>query len=210
MIAVIFALFAYLLGSVNTAIIVCQLMRLPDPRTEGSKNPGATNVLRLAGRNAALLVLVADVLKGFIVVFLAGAFGPTGFGLAFVALAATLGHIFPLYYGFQGGKGVATALGGILGLSFPIGVVCFVVWGVTLFITRYSSLSSLIAVSIAPILLLFINVGYFIPTLAIAVIVAWRHLENIARLRAGTENKMDFGNPPPAAPTPPTEPKAQS
>ena len=196
---IIIAIFAYLLASVNTAIIVCQLLRLPDPRTSGSKNPGATNVLRLAGRNPALLVLVADVLKGFIVVFLAGVLGFRGFGLGFVALAATLGHIFPLYYGFQGGKGVATALGGILGLSFPIGVVCFVVWAVTLFITRYSSLSSLIAVSIAPILLLFIDYGYFIPALAIAVVVAWRHMENIARLRAGTENKMDFGNPPKAA-----------
>ena len=187
-----------LLASVNTAIIVCQLLRLPDPRTSGSKNPGATNVLRLAGRYPALLVLVADVLKGFIVVFLAGILGFRGIGLGFVALAATLGHVFPLYYGFQGGKGVATALGGILALSFPIGVVCFVVWAVTLFITRYSSLSSLIAVSIAPILLLFIDYGYFIPTLAIAVVVAWRHMENIARLRAGTENKMDFGNPPKA------------
>ncbi len=199
MLAIIFGIFAYLLGSVNTAIIVCQFLKLPDPRTGGSKNPGATNVLRVAGRNPAILVLVADVLKGFIAVFLAGMFGPSGFGLAFVALAATLGHVFPVFYGFHGGKGVATALGGFLGLSFPIGIVCLVIWALTLFVTRYASLSSLIAVSSAPILLLFANLGYFIPTLAIAGLVAWRHLENIARLRAGTENKMDFGNPPAAS-----------
>lgn len=199
MLALIYALIAYLLGSVNTAIIVCQIMKLPDPRSEGSKNPGATNVLRLAGRNPALIVLAADVIKGFIPVVIAGLIGLSGFSLGLVALAATLGHVFPAFYGFKGGKGVATALGGILGLSFPIGVVCGVVWGVTIYLTRYSSLSSLIAVSIAPILLLFIDPGYFIPTLAIAVLVAWRHLENIMRLRAGTENKMDFGNPPPAA-----------
>jgi glycerol-3-phosphate acyltransferase PlsY len=199
MLALIYALIAYLLGSVNTAIIVCQIMKLPDPRAEGSKNPGATNVLRLAGRNVALIVLAADVLKGFVPVFIAGLISLSGFSLGFVALAATLGHVFPAFYGFKGGKGVATALGGIVGLSFPIGVVCGVVWGVTIYLTRYSSLSSLIAVSIAPILLLFIDPGYFIPTLAIAVLVAWRHLENIMRLRAGTENKMEFGNSPPAA-----------
>jgi glycerol-3-phosphate acyltransferase PlsY len=196
MLALIFAALAYLLGSVNTAIIVCQLLKLPDPRTEGSNNPGATNVLRIAGRNMALVVLAADVLKGFLPVVIASVLGVQGFGLGIVALAATLGHVFPAFYGFQGGKGVATALGGILGLSLPIGVVCAVIWGVSVFITRYASLSSLIAVSVAPILFLLTNPGYFIPTLAIAGIVTWRHLENIARLRVGTENKMDLGNTP--------------
>lgn len=196
MLAIFFTALAYLLGSVNTAVIVCQLMKLPDPRTEGSKNPGATNVLRIGGRNAAFLVLGADILKGLIAVWIAAIFGLGGFALGFVALGATLGHIFPVFYGFQGGKGVATALGSILGLSFFIGIVCCIVWVVTVFITRYSSLSSLIAVSVAPILLLFVNAGYFLPVLLIAGVVAWRHLENIARLRLGTENKMDFGNPP--------------
>jgi acyl phosphate:glycerol-3-phosphate acyltransferase len=198
MFAIILAAVAYLLGSVNTAIIVCQALKLPDPRTEGSKNPGATNVLRIAGRNPALLVLAADVLKGFLPVLIAAIFGIKGMGLGLVALAATLGHIFPALYGFQGGKGVATALGGILGMSFPIGVVCGVTWGVTVFLTRYASLSSLIAVGIAPLLLLLINPGFFIPALAIALVVGWRHAENIERLRAGTENKMEFGNPPKA------------
>lgn len=196
MLAIFFTALAYLLGSVNTAVIVCQLMKLPDPRTEGSKNPGATNVLRIGGRNAAFLVLGADILKGLIAVWIAAIFGLGGFALGLVALGATLGHIFPVFYGFQGGKGVATALGSILGLSFFIGIVCCIVWVVTVFITRYSSLSSLIAVSVAPILLLFVNAGYFLPVLLIAGVVAWRHLENIARLRLGTENKMDFGNPP--------------
>jgi glycerol-3-phosphate acyltransferase PlsY len=201
MLAIIFAVFAYLLGSVNTAILVCQFLKLPDPRTGGSKNPGATNVLRMAGRNPAILVLVADMFKGFIVVLLAAIFGVSGFALALVALAAALGHIFPVFYGFQGGKGVATALGGILGLSFPVGIVCLVAWAVSLFITRYASLSSLIAVSMAPVLLLFVNLSYFIPVLVLAAIVAWRHMENIARLRVGTENKMSFGNPPKAPET---------
>lgn len=196
MLAILFVALAYLLGSVNTAILVCQVMKLPDPRTEGSNNPGATNVLRIAGKNAALVVLAADILKGFLVVLIAAIFGLKGLSLGFVALAATVGHIFPLLYGFHGGKGVATALGGILGLSLPIGLVCFVAWAVTIFITRYASLSSLIAVSMAPVLLLFMNPAYFIPALAIAGVVVWRHSENIVRLRAGTEHKMNFGNPP--------------
>lgn len=196
MIAAILTILAYLVGSFNTAIIICQLLHLPDPRAEGSKNPGATNVMRLAGRNTALIVLAADVFKGFIMVFLGGLLGLEGFGLGLVALGATVGHVFPIFFGFEGGKGVATALGAILGLSLPIGLICCAVWAGTLYVTRYSSLSSLIAVTLAPVLLLFIDVGYFIPAAAIAGLVAWRHLDNIKRLQAGTESKMVFGKPP--------------
>jgi len=190
---IIFSIIAYLIGSIGTAVLVCKFLGLPDPRTEGSKNPGATNVMRVGGKNAALIVLAADGLKGFFPVLLAKIFGVGGFGLGIVALAATLGHIFPLYYGFKGGKGVATAIGGILGLSFIVGIVCAVAWFVTAIITKYASLSSLISVGIAPILLLFLsNSAYFIPTLFIVGVVVWRHLENIERLRAGTESKLEF------------------
>lgn len=190
---IIFAAIAYLIGSIGTAVYVCKFMGLPDPRTEGSKNPGATNVLRVGGKNAALIVLAADGLKGFLPVLIAKIFGVGGFGLGLVALAATLGHIFPLYYGFKGGKGVATAIGGILGLSFIVGIVCGVAWFVTAMITKYASLSSLISVCIAPILLLFLsNSAYFIPTLIIAGVVIWRHLENIEKLKSGTESKLEF------------------
>ncbi|MDQ2994947.1 MAG: glycerol-3-phosphate 1-O-acyltransferase PlsY [Pseudomonadota bacterium] len=188
----IFTVIAYLLGSVNTAIIICQLMKLPDPRTEGSKNPGATNVMRVAGRNAAIIVLVMDILKGFIVVLVAKAFGITGFGLGLVAFGATLGHVFPAFYGFQGGKGVATAIGGILGLNIWVGVIAALVWIITAAITRLASLSSLVAIILANIFILFVNPGFFIPVLGITVLVTWRHRENITRIRAGTESQMDF------------------
>lgn len=190
--ALIFTVIAYLLGSVNTAIITCKLMNCPDPRTEGSKNPGATNVLRVAGRNAAILVLVADILKGFIAVLLAKIFGVTGVGLALVALGATLGHVFPIFYGFDGGKGVATALGSILGLNFFVGVIAGLVWIITAAITRLASLASLVAIILANVFILFVNPGYFIPVLGITALVTWRHMENIARIRAGTENQIDF------------------
>ena len=190
--AIIFTVIAYLLGSVNTAIITCKLLKCPDPRTEGSKNPGATNVLRVAGRNAAILVLVADILKGFIAVLLAKIFGVSGMGLALVALGATIGHVFPLFYGFDGGKGVATAIGGILGLNLFVGIVTGLIWIITAGVTRLASLASLVAIILANVFILFVNPSYFIPVLGITALVGWRHMQNIARIRAGTEPQMDF------------------
>lgn len=192
-IAIIFAALAYLLGSVCTAVLVCKFMGLPDPTTEGSKNPGATNVLRVGGKNAAIIVLVADGLKGFIPVIAAKIFGVYGFGLGLVVLAATLGHIFPLFYNFKGGKGAATAIGGTCGISFIVGVICAAAWFGVAFATRYASLASIIAVALAPLLLLFLsNSAYFIPMVFVAGVVIWRHMENIQRLKSGTESKLEF------------------
>lgn len=193
MIAIIFAALAYLLGSVCTAVLVCKLMGLPDPTTEGSKNPGATNVLRVAGKNAAIIVLVADGFKGFLPVFIAKIFGVEGFGLGIVVLGATLGHIFPLFYGFNGGKGVATAIGGTLGASFIVGIICAAAWFGIAFTTRLASLASLVAVGLSPILLLFLsNSAYFIPMVFVAGLIVWRHWDNIQRLKSGTESKLEF------------------
>jgi len=184
---------AYLLGSINSAIIVCKLMNLPDPRSQNSGNPGATNVLRVGGKQAAAIVLLGDVLKGFIPVLLASLFGLGGMAVALVALAAVIGHIFPLFFKFEGGKGVATMLGAILVLSFWLALLVFIVWvGVTA-ISRYVSLGSITAAIAAPVLTLFIsNAGYFFPLGAIALLIIWRHMENIKRLSKGTEDKLKF------------------
>lgn len=190
---IIFAGIAYLIGSISTAVLVCKFMGLPNPTTEGSKNPGATNVLRVGGKNAAIIVLAADAAKGFISVLIAKIFAVSGFGLGLVAAAAVVGHIFPLFSGFKGGKGVATALGGILGLSIIVGFISAIIWAGVAFITKYASLASLVALALAPVFMLFIsNSAYFIPVAVITALVAWRHMGNIERLRSGTESKLEF------------------
>lgn len=184
---------AYFLGSIPSAIIVSKLKNLPDPRDAGSGNPGATNMLRLGGRNAAIMVFVADLLKGFIPVVLGHMFGMHPMGLGFIALAAVLGHIFPAFANFQGGKGVATALGGLLGLSLSLGLLAIIVWVAVVMATRYVSLGSLVA-SVLSLFLstYFINIAVFIPLLVMVSLIIWRHMENIQRLQAGTENKVDW------------------
>jgi acyl phosphate:glycerol-3-phosphate acyltransferase len=188
---IIFAIIAYLLGSINSAVLVCHFMGLPDPRTKGSGNPGATNVLRIAGKQAALIVLIADGLKGFIPVIIAR-IGLSGFGLALIALIALLGHIFPIFFKFKGGKGVATAIGAVFGLSIPVGIVALITWIAILYFTRYSSLAALVTAVLLPIYVLFSNVGYFLPVLIMTIILIWRHWENVERLRNGTETKVAF------------------
>lgn len=189
----IFAIIAYLLGSVSSAVIVCKLMGLPDPRTEGSGNPGATNVLRIGGKQAALIVLLADGLKGFIPVILARMLGVSGFALALIALIALLGHIYPVFFKFKGGKGVATAIGGIFGLSFLVGILALITWGLVVYFTKYSSLAALVTAVLLPIyVLIFAHAAYFLPVLIMTAILVWRHWDNIERLRAGTETKVVF------------------
>jgi len=190
---IIFIAIAYALGSINTAILVCKAMNLGDPRTEGSQNPGATNVLRLAGKRAAMITLVADGAKGFIPVILARMLGVDGFMLGLVAIAAMLGHIYPAFFGFKGGKGVATGLGAILGLSFLVGLIAIAVWIVLAALTRYASLASLASFAVALVLSLFASVGYFVPVAIMTGLAVWRHWDNIQRLQSGNENKMDFG-----------------
>ncbi|MFT3742219.1 MAG: glycerol-3-phosphate 1-O-acyltransferase PlsY [Gammaproteobacteria bacterium] len=185
-----FIIIAYLIGSLSSAIIVSKLMHLPDPRTAGSGNAGATNVFRVSGRWPAVITLICDVLKGLLPVLLAYLAGLRGFNLALVALAATVGHIFPIYFKFKGGKGVATIFGGMMVLSFWVALIGVIIWGVVLVISRYVSLASLIAVAVGTILILFVHTSYFLPILAAALLIIWKHKDNIERLRAGTENKM--------------------
>ena len=183
----------YLIGAIPTGILLTRLVGGEDIRKAGSGNIGATNVYRVAGRKLGVITLVGDALKGVLPLLLAiYAFNFSGFALALVGLAAFLGHCYPVYLGFKGGKGVATALGVFLVLS-PQAILCaFVVFACVLWRWRYISLASVSAAAAAPFLVLIFagSFGFFIVTLIIAGIVIWRHRENIERLLAGTENKF--------------------
>jgi glycerol-3-phosphate acyltransferase PlsY len=192
---IIFIVIAYLIGSLSSAILISKMMHLPDPRLEGSGNAGATNVLRISGRLPAALTLLGDLLKGLIPVLIAKICGVSGMLLGFVALAGVVGHMFPVFFQFKGGKGAATAFGGLLVLSFFVAIISIIVWAVVIGITRYVSLASLIAAVLVVVLILFFNTIYFVPAALIAVLIIWRHMDNIERLRAGTETKIDFSNP---------------
>ena len=185
----------YLFGSVSTAIIVCRLMGLPDPRTEGSGNPGATNVARLGGKKAAALTLVGDMLKGLIPVLIAHAMHAGPVILAATALAAFLGHLYPVFFGFQGGKGVATALGVIYGLYWPVGLLTTAVWLSMALLFRYSSLAALISILLTPLgfLWLWPEPAIIIAMCVLTVLLYWRHRSNIANLLSGKEGKISFG-----------------
>jgi acyl phosphate:glycerol-3-phosphate acyltransferase len=181
---------AYLAGSVSFAIVVSKLMRLPDPRSYGSKNPGATNVLRTGRKTAAALTLGGDVLKGWVAVWLAQRYVPQAG--AYVALAVFLGHLFPAYYRFQGGKGVATAAGVLFGIDWRLGLGTLATWIIIAGFLRYSSLAALVAAAFAPFfaaLLLGFD-AYFAAVLVMAALLVWRHRGNIARLIAGTESRI--------------------
>jgi glycerol-3-phosphate acyltransferase PlsY len=187
----------YLLGSISFAVVVSRAMGLADPRSYGSNNPGATNVLRTGNKAAALLTLLGDALKGAVAVWLARHFGP-GFGLgpfaiACVGAAAFIGHLYPVFFRFQGGKGVATFLGVLLALNFWIGLAACAVWLAVAAVFRYSSLASLTAAVSAPLVYaLAYGLGDSVvwPLAAMAALLLWRHRENIAKLRAGTESKI--------------------
>ena len=183
---------AYLFGSISSAIIVCKLMGLPDPRTQGSRNPGATNVLRLGGKKAAIITLLGDMLKGVIPVLAAKWFGLETLGLALVTFAAFIGHLFPVFFRFEGGKGVATALGCILALCWPVGLCWMATWAVVAAVFRYSSLSSLIASLLAPVYIWYFTheMTYVVTIALISIILILRHSGNIKKLVAGTESKI--------------------
>lgn len=192
MIAIIMIILAYLAGSIITGLLVAKLMKLPDPRKQGSGNVGAANMLRVGGKNAALLTLLGDALKGLIPVWVAYLLGVSGFMLGLVALAAVAGHMFSVFNHFNGGKGVATAFGALLGLSFVIAIIAIVVWLAVVALTRYVSLASIAAAIIAAVLILFGMPNCFIPIAIIVLLILWRHMENIQRLRTGTENKFEW------------------
>ncbi len=192
---------AYLMGSLSFAVIVSRLMGLNDPRTYGSKNPGATNVLRSGSKAAAVVTLLLDALKGWLPVALVGWFGkPYGLAegtLALVGLAAFLGHLFPVFFRFEGGKGVATALGVLVGFHWGLGLAVLVSWAIVVLFFRYSSLASLVAAVFAPVAYLFgSGVGWyfdkaiFVSLLVIGALLIWRHALNISRLVKGTESKL--------------------
>lgn len=182
---------AYCIGSLSSAIVISKMMGLPDPRTEGSHNPGATNVLRLGGKKAAAMVLVCDVLKGTLPVLIGHYLSFDYPALTFIGVAAVLGHIYPLFYQFKGGKGVATALGMFFGLNGYFGLMCSLIWLITVKLSQYSSLSSLMMVSAAPVLAVVFLKSYLsaIPLFALALFIAYQHRENIERLRDQTESK---------------------
>jgi len=183
-------LLAYLLGSMASAILVARALKLPDPRQHGSGNPGATNILRLGGKKAAALTLVGDLLKGLLPVLLARALGVGGWPLALVALAAFLGHLFPLYFGFRGGKGVATALGVLLAYAPPLGLCVLFLWLLVFAWKRVSSLAALVAaLAAAPLAWAFALAPPAKALVCIlAVLVLGRHRDNILRLFRGEES----------------------
>jgi glycerol-3-phosphate acyltransferase PlsY len=187
----------YLLGSLSTAIIVCRLWGLPDPRTEGSRNPGATNVLRLGGKHPAAVTLAGDLLKGLLPVLLARWVGVGDAALAGTALAAFVGHLYPVFFGFEGGKGVATAFGVLLGLAPWVALASLVTWLVMAKLVRISSLSALTAAALAPLYgwLLGLPGSYQRVLWLMVALLVWRHRANIRNLLAGTEDKIGEAKP---------------
>ena len=183
---------AYLLGSISSAIIVCRLMGLPDPRTLGSNNPGATNVLRIGGKKAAAITLFGDGLKGFFPVFIALKLGVSPLVLGLTGLATFVGHLYPLFFGFKGGKGVATALGVQFGFSWMIGAAVAGIWLFVAFGLKISSLAALIAMALAPLVVWYFSRDPALITiqLIITIILFLRHQTNIRDLLSGKEGKL--------------------
>ena len=195
------ALVAYLIGSLSFAVIVSRVMGLHDPRTYGSKNPGATNVLRSGSKKAAILTLLLDAVKGWVPVVWVKIYGPLwGLGegtVAWVALGAFLGHLWPVFFRFQGGKGVATAAGVLMGVQPWLGTATLLTWLLVAFVSRYSSLAALAASVLAPAYYLlgdrelwYADPGIAVAVTAMSALLLYRHRENIARLLAGTESKI--------------------
>jgi glycerol-3-phosphate acyltransferase PlsY len=182
----------YLIGSLSSAIIVCKLWRLPDPRQQGSKNPGATNVLRIGGKTPAVITMLGDGCKGFLPTLIVTQLGFPNWVIGSVMLAALLGHIFPIFFGFKGGKGVATAMGSYLGLSWVLGAILIATWAGVILITRISSLGAIVATILTPF------AGWFLlhdPILTgamclMSLILLYRHKSNFIRLFSGNETKV--------------------
>ena len=190
MMNVIYLLFSYLIGAISFGIVVSHIFSLPDPRTIGSKNPGATNVLRSGKKLAALLTLLGDALKGAITVGLAQYYELSSLMVGLIAIATLIGHVFPIYYGFKGGKGVATAAGILFMFSWVMGLIVLAIWLGVFFIWRYSSLAAILAASLSPVIGFFYKIDFYelIATSIIALILILRHMENIKRLIDGTES----------------------
>ena len=209
LISLIAAFVAYLIGSLSFAVLVSRAMGLGDPRSYGSGNPGATNVLRSGNKGAAVLTLVLDALKGFLPVWAVAAFGsPWGLGegtAALVGVAAFLGHLWPVFFGFKGGKGVATAAGVLIGLNPWLGVGTLLTWLIIAYFFRYSSLAALVSALFAPFyqLLIWGPGPTAIAAGVMGLLLIWRHAANIQKLLNGTESKLGqkSGSVTPAAPS---------
>ncbi|MDQ2190444.1 glycerol-3-phosphate 1-O-acyltransferase PlsY [Vibrio anguillarum] len=188
--ALIMIISAYLLGSISSAVLICRLLRLPDPRNMGSNNPGATNVLRIGGKKAAIAVLLCDMLKGTIPVWGSYYLGIDPILLGLVAIAACLGHMYPIFFHFKGGKGVATALGAIAPIGLDLTALIILTWISVAFLFRYSSLAALVTVLLAPFYTWLIKPQYTLPVAMLCCLIVFRHHQNIKRLLAGTEPKV--------------------
>ncbi len=182
----------YLFGSLSSAIIICRLLGLPDPRSEGSGNPGATNVLRIGGKKAAAATLVGDMLKGMIPVLIARALDADILTQSLVAVAAFLGHIYPVFFGFRGGKGVATALGVLLGLNWIVGLLTIATWLVVAYFFKISSLAALVAILITPLYIWWLipHSSLLAAMIFMGALLFWRHRSNIRNLLDGTEKRL--------------------
>lgn len=183
-------IFAYLCGSVSSAILVCRIARLPDPRENGSGNPGATNVLRIGGRVAAAAVLVFDILKGMLPVWLAYKLNVSPLYLGLTAIAACLGHIYPVFFHFRGGKGVATAFGAIAPIGWDLTGLMTGTWLLTVLLSGYSSLGAIISALIAPFYVWWFKPQFTFPVAMLSCLILMRHHDNIQRLWRGQEGKI--------------------
>ncbi|HAS6066847.1 TPA: glycerol-3-phosphate 1-O-acyltransferase PlsY [Vibrio vulnificus] len=188
--AVTMTIIAYLLGSISSAVLICRVLRLPDPRGVGSNNPGATNVLRIGGKGAAAAVLLCDMLKGTIPVWSGYYLGIDPVLLGVIAIAACLGHMYPLFFHFQGGKGVATALGAIAPIGLDLTGMIMATWLLVAILFRYSSLAALVTVLLAPMYTWMIKPQYTLPVGMLCCLIVLRHHQNIRRLFTGEEPKI--------------------
>jgi len=188
---------AYLVGSISTAILIARIFALTDPRSVGSGNPGATNILRQGNKTAAALTLLGDVLKGVLPVLVARALTGDPVVLAAVGAAAFLGHVFPVFLGFRGGKGVATGLGVYLALSWPAGLSLVACWLLVALATRYSSLAAIVTAAVSPLVAAYWlgHPAFLAMALVLAAVLLWRHRENIGRLMRGEEDKIRLSSP---------------
>ncbi|MBE9568490.1 MAG: glycerol-3-phosphate 1-O-acyltransferase PlsY [Proteobacteria bacterium] len=190
---ILFAGFAYLIGSFSTAIITCKIMGIEDPRKTGSHNPGATNVLRHGGKKAAIITLFGDMLKGLIPVMVAVSLQADPLIIALTGLFALSGHVFPVYYGFRGGKGVATYYGVILAMNWQVGLIAIVIWLLIAALLKISSLSALVSIFSTPFILWYFSQSVELTTAValMSALVFWRHRTNIKSIIRGTESRID-------------------
>ncbi|OOF58462.1 glycerol-3-phosphate 1-O-acyltransferase PlsY [Rodentibacter genomosp. 2] len=188
--AILYMIFAYLLGSISSAILICKVASLPDPRQYGSHNPGATNVFRIGGRWTALSVLIFDILKGMLPVWAGYYLGLTQFELGMVALGACMGHIFPIFFRFKGGKGVATAFGAIAPIAWAVAGSIFGTWFIVFLVSGYSSLSAVVTALLAPFYVWWFKPEFTFPVALVSCLLIYRHHDNIQRLWRGQEDKI--------------------